>query len=237
MEVKLSQKTFKALANPTRIAILKQLDKRNFTQSELAEMLGFAIPTIKQHLQDLEKAGLVEILEEGRKWKYIKLTKDGKAILHPEEKKIWILLSTLGVSIIGGIITATKKAVSPVAKLASSPLEKAPAAEAVVETGVRSFAEETVKTTVVDSARVAAAGSPAPAFAQETVNQAIQAPITPIMTQPPLTPDVAAQTLQQIPVLVYVFMAIAFLSALGIVFYLIKRHKRLKWLKSVRGKA
>jgi len=234
MEVKLSQKTFKALANPTRIAILKELDKRNHTQSELSEILGFAIPTVKQHIQDLEKAGLVEIIDEGRKWKYIRLTKDGKAILHPEEKKIWILLGTLGASIIGGIITATRKVVSPVAQKIAPIAESVPelAEETVkgVETFAKeTFAEETVVTTAGDMAR---AGGP---VAQEAVNQAVQAPVTPIMTHP-ITPETAAQAIQQTPVFVYVFIAIAILSALGILFFLIKRKKQMRWLKSIGGK-
>ncbi len=248
MEVKLSQKTFKALANPTRIAILKELDKRNYTQSELAETLGFAVPTVKQHVQDLEKADLVEIIDEGRKWKYIKLTKDGKAILHPEEKKIWILLSTLGASIVGGIITATRKIVAPVTEKFAVVPEIAEESLA----GAKTFAEETVKTTAVDSARTIAgpvatsasapgsapllqeavvqtAQAPVQAIAQETINQAVQVPIIPIITK---TPEIISQT----PILIYVFIGIAILSALGIVFYLIKRQKRLKWLGKVGGR-
>ena len=192
MEVKLSQKTFKALANPTRIAILKQLDKRNHTQSELSENLGFAVPTIKQHIHDLEKAGLVSIVDEGRKWKYIKLTKDGKAILHPEEKKIWILLSTLGASIVGGIIAATQKAVQPA--FAPAP-------------GAKMLAEEAVTTATQDAA-----------FAAREAVATTAAPIV------------------QTSILVYVFIAIAILSALGLVILLIKRKKRLKFLTTVRGK-
>ena len=244
MEVKLSQKTFKALANPTRIAILKELDKRNFTQSELSENLGFAIPTIKQHLQDLEKAGLINILEEGRKWKYVELTKDGKAILHPEEKKIWILLGTLGASIVGGIITATKKVVSPMTQKIAPLAEKVPElAEGAVK-GVKTFAEETVATTAADSMQVVKdtagseivtrAGGP---VVQEVVNQAVQAPVAPIMTHPPLAPETAAQAIQQTPIIVYVFIAIAILSALGILFFLIKRKKQMKWLKKFGGKS
>jgi len=192
MEVKLSQKTFKALANPTRIAILKQLDKRRFTQSELSENLGFAIPTIKQHLQDLEKAGLVSILDEGRKWKYVELTKDGKAILHPEEKKIWILLGTLGASIVGGIIAATQKIV---ARPAARPEAK------------MMFAEEAVATAAPQVADAVGGG-------------------------PVATTAAVAQT----PVLVYVFIAVAILSALGILFFLIKRKKQMKWLKFIGGR-
>jgi len=91
-KIELDQKAFKALAASTRVSILKHLKSRRYTQSELAELLDLKVPSIKEHLQALEKAELVKKIEEGRKWKYYELTAKAKAILDPERKQIFITL-------------------------------------------------------------------------------------------------------------------------------------------------
>ncbi|RLE48155.1 hypothetical protein DRJ25_00545 [Candidatus Woesearchaeota archaeon] len=187
MDIKLSQKVFKALASPTRISILKELDRRRFTQSELSENLGFAIPTIKQHLQDLEKAGLVNCIENGRKWKYFELSKEGKAILHPEEKKIWILLGTFAVSVVGGIIAAAQRFIS----------------HSSADEGRLALAENYVATTAAQKGNVVFTGSP-----------------------------VAHASTANFPVLFFVFIALAVISFLGVLFFLARRKRMMRLLKS-----
>lgn len=51
----------KALAHPTRIAILKHLEKQSccFT-GDLVEVLPLAQSTISQHLKELKNAGLIQ---------------------------------------------------------------------------------------------------------------------------------------------------------------------------------
>ncbi len=105
MDVSLDQQTFKALASSTRIDVLKLLGKRRYMQSEIADILKLSVPTVKEHLSALERAGLVERHEEGRKWKYYSLTKKGHGVLHPEEMKIWIVLGLFCFSVVGGILT------------------------------------------------------------------------------------------------------------------------------------
>jgi len=105
MDIRLDKETFKALASGTRVDVLKLLNQRRHMQSEIAASLGLSVPTVKEHLDGLEKAGLVERHEEGRKWKYYSLTKKGKGILNPEELKIWIVLAMLVFSVVGGIWT------------------------------------------------------------------------------------------------------------------------------------
>lgn len=112
MDIRLDKETFKALASGTRVDVLKLLNQRRHMQSEIAASLGLSVPTVKEHLSALEKAGLVERHDEGRKWKYYSLTKKGKGILHPEELKIWIVLSFLVFSIAGGIMTSLR-AIAP----------------------------------------------------------------------------------------------------------------------------
>ena len=53
-KIVLDQDTFKALATGTRVKILKTLDKRRHTQSELSAVLKMSVPTIKEHLSALE---------------------------------------------------------------------------------------------------------------------------------------------------------------------------------------
>src|SRR3990172_656044 len=105
MDIRLDKETFKALASETRVDVLKLLGQRRHMQSEMASALGLSVPTVKEHLDALEKAGLVERHEEGRKWKYYSLTKKGKGVLNPEEMKIWIVLGLFILSFVGGVVT------------------------------------------------------------------------------------------------------------------------------------
>ena len=130
MEIRLDKETFKALASGTRVDVLKLLNQRRHMQSEIASSLNLSVPTVKEHLDALEKAGLVERHEEGRKWKYYSLTKKGKGVLNPEEMKIWIVLGTFIISVVGGIVTIAKIFMQPIqpaqAKLATMAMEAAP---------------------------------------------------------------------------------------------------------------
>jgi len=118
MELKLDSKTFKALANEKRVDMLKLLGERRHTQSEIASELGLAVPTVKEHLSALVTAGLIEQHDEGRKWKYYSLTKSGKAVLAPEETKIWIMLGVFLLSAVGAAYRffTLKSVVAPVAE-------------------------------------------------------------------------------------------------------------------------
>ena len=113
MDITLDKESFKALAADTRINILKILLKRQHLQTELAQELSMSIPTIKEHLDALVKAGLVERKEEGRKWKYYALSKNGKAILDPEQKRIFLVLSLFILSVVGGVAAYFRTMVDP----------------------------------------------------------------------------------------------------------------------------
>lgn len=109
MDLLLDKRTFKALSNETRVRLLKALEVRRHTQSELADSLEVSVPTVKEHLDALVSAGLVERHEEGRKWKYYSLTKKGKNVLHPEEMKILIVLSTFLLSVLGSVLMFVRR--------------------------------------------------------------------------------------------------------------------------------
>jgi DNA-binding transcriptional ArsR family regulator len=59
-------KTFAALADPTRRAILERLGHGNATISELAEPFGISLTGLKKHVRVLEEAALVTTEKVGR---------------------------------------------------------------------------------------------------------------------------------------------------------------------------
>jgi len=58
---------FKALADPTRRAILKALREGPLSAGEIAERFPLARSTLSQHLGVLLDAGLVEVEREGKR--------------------------------------------------------------------------------------------------------------------------------------------------------------------------
>jgi DNA-binding transcriptional ArsR family regulator len=57
---------FRALADPTRRAIVEQLCTRPASVSELARPLAMSLPAVVQHLEILESSGLVRSEKVGR---------------------------------------------------------------------------------------------------------------------------------------------------------------------------
>lgn len=105
----IDRKALFALASETRIEILKKLDERRTTLTELSESLDMSKTAVKEHLDRLVEAGLVERVDEGRKWIYYELTGKGRRILHPESRtKIILLLSSAIASIAGGLFELYK---------------------------------------------------------------------------------------------------------------------------------
>ena len=91
-EISLSTNEFKALSSKTRTNILKMLDERNYTLSELSAKTGMAPPTVKQHTTILADAGFIELKDEGRKWKYYSLTDKGQKVIESKKKQTGILI-------------------------------------------------------------------------------------------------------------------------------------------------
>jgi DNA-binding transcriptional ArsR family regulator len=57
---------FRALADPTRRAVLRRLSRGNAAVSELAKPFDMALPSFLQHLRVLEDTGLVRSQKSGR---------------------------------------------------------------------------------------------------------------------------------------------------------------------------
>ena len=59
-------RTFHALADPTRRSMIDRLTRGPASVSELAEPLAMSLPAVVQHLQVLESSGLVRSEKVGR---------------------------------------------------------------------------------------------------------------------------------------------------------------------------
>ncbi len=101
-KVTLDLETFKALASTTRLQVLKALDERRKTLSEISRDLDLNKATVHEHLQVLVMTGLVKKLDEGRKWIYYELSWQGQRLLHPQESTTFSVLLGLSVLAAGG---------------------------------------------------------------------------------------------------------------------------------------
>ncbi|MEF8943557.1 MAG: metalloregulator ArsR/SmtB family transcription factor [Desulfohalobiaceae bacterium] len=59
------RKVMKALSDPSRIKMVKMLQRRRMCVCEIQEALGIAQPTASKHLKVLEEAGLVKYKKNG----------------------------------------------------------------------------------------------------------------------------------------------------------------------------
>jgi DNA-binding transcriptional ArsR family regulator len=101
--ITLDARTFQALASSTRLTVLRALDERRKTLTELARDLELNKATVHEHLQLLTAAGLVRKRDdEGRKWIYYELTWTGERLLHPQETTTFNVLLGLAVAAAGG---------------------------------------------------------------------------------------------------------------------------------------
>lgn len=104
-KITLDKKTLGALSSDTRANILKSLDIRRMTVSELSKRLNLPKSTIYENLNRLIDADLLKKNNDGNKWIYYELTEKGRRLLSPHEMtKIILLLSSAALSFVGGII-------------------------------------------------------------------------------------------------------------------------------------
>lgn len=137
-KITLDRAAFKVLSSDTRVSILRLLEKRRMTLSEMAKQLNMRASTITEHLDALKKAGLIEQKDEGRKWKYYELTRKGKDIISPVEKSVFIVLALSAVfiifssyNILGGFSTYSLQSL----EAGESEKVLGPAEELVTDTG------------------------------------------------------------------------------------------------------
>jgi DNA-binding transcriptional ArsR family regulator len=105
----LDQSAFKALSSETRLEILKRLDGRQKTLSDLSKEMDLTKATLHEHLNKLTEAELVSRRErEGHKLVYYKLSWKGASLLHPEKTYIGVMLSSAAASIIVGMVALVR---------------------------------------------------------------------------------------------------------------------------------
>ncbi len=96
-EIVVSRQMLKAIGADTRIDILKSLQGRQKTQTELASELKLSAPTISEHLAQLEDSDLVEVNPEyvDKKWKYYRLTKTARNLLERKRSNVILVLANI----------------------------------------------------------------------------------------------------------------------------------------------
>jgi predicted transcriptional regulator len=99
----MDRRTMKILASDSKRAIMKHLEKSQLTLTDLSKTMNMSFSTVKEHLDDLSSAGLIEQKDEGRKWKYYMLTRAGKQLVSPVEKRIVFLM---GLSILAVVLSS-----------------------------------------------------------------------------------------------------------------------------------
>lgn len=82
----------KVLASDTRRDILRLLQKRRMTLSEMASSLNLKKATILEHLKKLVEAGLIRRLEDERLWVYYELTHRGGRLVNPGRTRFFLVL-------------------------------------------------------------------------------------------------------------------------------------------------
>ncbi|MEM7815240.1 MAG: winged helix-turn-helix domain-containing protein [Candidatus Aenigmatarchaeota archaeon] len=102
MPEQLDRAALKALGADTRQAIIKALERRPHTASELARVLGKHVTTVSEHLDVLEQSGLVARRDDGHKWVYYALSDKGMKLFKPKFYSWTILLGISIVMMVGG---------------------------------------------------------------------------------------------------------------------------------------
>jgi len=129
-KITLDQESFKALASDVRVGILKRLDTRRETVTDLSNLLSLSKPTLLEHPEKLQSAGLVKRVDEGRKWIYYELSDKGRKILHPERVAITLVLGlAVALAAIGAFLVISASSgglVAAPAYNASAPAAQAP---------------------------------------------------------------------------------------------------------------
>lgn len=104
-KISLDRRVLRALVSDTRVDILKKLDERRRTITELSKELNLTKATVHEHLSKLSDAGLTRKDDDTRhRWVYYELSENGKEIFHPHERtKIEILIASASLAFFGGI--------------------------------------------------------------------------------------------------------------------------------------
>lgn len=106
-DVPLDADMLKVLAADTRRDILRLLQKRRMTLTELATALDLKKATVLEHLKRLTDANLVRRREDERLWVYYELTTQGGKLLNPGRTRFYIVMGIAAAAalLVGGLAT------------------------------------------------------------------------------------------------------------------------------------
>ncbi len=140
VDIVLTKDTFVVLASETRLKVLRNLNVRRMTITELADDLGLAKSTVHHHVQILADADFVAAEDDGHAWVYYGLTSKGRALLIPHDGvRIRILLAAALMTLVGGVWAFAKYLTPPPLRVdpvyptipggGGLPLQEAPSSE------------------------------------------------------------------------------------------------------------
>ena len=121
-EIEIGAETFEALSSSARRDILKRLNARPKTVTELSDELGLAKSTTHKHLNKMVDARLIFKRENSNQFVYYALIDKARGLLHNEKVKIVILLTSTASAAFGGLfaiyiyLSKAGKPVSPPTK-------------------------------------------------------------------------------------------------------------------------
>jgi DNA-binding transcriptional ArsR family regulator len=139
----LDKKMLKALSTETRQEIIKMLLKRPYTASELSKMLNRHVTTITEHLNILEKSGLISKKDTTNKWIYYALTEKGEKLFKTSYYSWVVVFAISAVLMFTGFLRIFTPAFGPlrsdVAQSTSGALEASKVPDITAKTGVVDF--------------------------------------------------------------------------------------------------
>jgi len=100
--MELDRPAFRALSSDTRINMLKALNERRKTVTELAKSLNLSKSAAYEHLTLLTEVELVRKIETENKWVYYELTDKGLGLLRNNLKKVIFILSSAMITLAAG---------------------------------------------------------------------------------------------------------------------------------------
>ncbi len=225
MKVTIDRDSLLLLSSETRIEILKKLSERRKTLSELAKEIGISKSSVKEHLEKLEKAGLVRKLDEGRKWIYYEITPEGLKVVVPERvRRAVVELFVSVVAFISGI------AMLILSFMGGARVQKEAPAYRVTGTPTPGVAEKAVPQTITPTPAPTPTPTPVPAATPTPTPVPTATPTpTPIQT-PTRTPTPARTTVVEAAKAVssseLLFYAAVFLITISFVLLLIHIKRR-----------
>ena len=107
-DLPLDPNLLKVLAADSRRDILRLLNERRMTLTEMSARLGLKKATVLEHLKRLTEADLIRRKEDERLWVYYELTPRGQRIVSPGRTRFYLLMGVAAAAALlaGSLVTA-----------------------------------------------------------------------------------------------------------------------------------